>query len=173
MSIAEPKAKDELLKTLNRVHGLVEAVFAIGETNANEDIAEGAAYGVYQALEREGRRADRRGRGRENCCSRGREGSGITALLRASERADVIAFPKARTSDSLNDDGVTPFAVFENAPHGCNAGRFYCVASLPQARRKSMTGDVSLSFALTPCKCFGNFLLSRRRSKFLIARREQ
>jgi hypothetical protein len=73
MSIAEPKAKDQLLKTLNRVHGLVEAVFAIGETNANEDIAEGAAYGVYQALERE-----------------------VAALIDAAEAGQIIAAESGR-----------------------------------------------------------------------------
>jgi hypothetical protein len=53
MSVKKPNAQEQLVKTLNRVSGLVSAVFAISETNASQEIAEPAAYGVYLALKRE------------------------------------------------------------------------------------------------------------------------
>ncbi|RNJ50274.1 hypothetical protein [Methylocystis hirsuta] len=54
MSIAETsKAQQEFIDALYRVSGLVDAIFAISETNACALIAEGALSGVQKSLERE------------------------------------------------------------------------------------------------------------------------
>lgn len=54
MSASETStAQRELVQALYRISGLVDAVFAIGETNANAEIAEGAMAGVQKTLERE------------------------------------------------------------------------------------------------------------------------
>jgi hypothetical protein len=69
MSIVETStAQRELVEALYRISGLVDAIYAIGDTNACAQIAEGALSGVQKSLDRE-----------------------VSALLSAAEAGQIIA----------------------------------------------------------------------------------
>ena len=49
----QSKEQGELVRSLHRICGLVEAIYAVAETNANENIKTSALGGIHEALSRE------------------------------------------------------------------------------------------------------------------------
>ncbi|WP_159726157.1 hypothetical protein [Methylosinus sp. Ce-a6] len=45
--------QDDLTTSLYRMSGLVDAIYAVGDTNASTQIAEGGLRGIHSALERD------------------------------------------------------------------------------------------------------------------------
>ena len=96
MSPAEPSnAQRELVQALYRISGLVDAVFAIGETCANAEIAEGAMAGVQKTLERE-----------------------VDALLSAAEAGLIIAAENVKEEARGAAMTASPASPSQRSPRG-------------------------------------------------------